>query len=61
MRFVVLDDIAYEAGRDEQGIVVRTATAGELVELTAKDAAALLARGAVREASTDDAFRALPR
>lgn len=45
----VLGDIAYEAGRDEKSgnAIHATASKGEIVQLNAKDAAALLARGDV--------------
>lgn len=44
----VLGDVAYETGRDEADKPVHaTAVSGEIVQLNAKDAAALLARGDV--------------
>lgn len=49
MKYRVFDDIAYEAsvpGKDKPEI--RSAREGDVVELTAKDAAALLKRGAVK-------------
>lgn len=49
MKFEVLDDIAYEAKRDELGRpIFATATVGDVVELNEKDSAALLRRGAVK-------------
>lgn len=52
MKYEVLDDIAYEAGRDDAGhLEVKQATVGDVVELTDKDAKALLTRGAVRPAA----------
>lgn len=54
-RFVVLDDIAFEAVTENGRPLVRTATKGEIVALTPKDAAALCARGAVRPATSDEA------
>ena len=48
MRYRVLDDIAYEASRDEDGRpVFASASPGEIVVLNEKDAAALTRRGAV--------------
>lgn len=48
MRYLVLDDIAYEQARDGNGrAVFASAVAGDVVELNPKDAAALLKRGAV--------------
>jgi hypothetical protein len=44
-RYLVLDNIAYGTG------VIKTAKPGDVVELDDKDAAALLKRGAVKEAS----------
>ena len=56
MKHVVLDDIAYEAGSENGRPLVRTATKGDVVELTTKDAAALGARGAVRPATAVEAL-----
>ncbi len=47
MPFRVLDDIAFEIPSGSSKPAIGTASKGDVVELTEKDAAALLKRGAV--------------
>lgn len=55
MKYEVLDDIVYETGHTPAGqLEVAQATVGDVVELTDKDAKALLTRGAVRPAPTPE-------
>lgn len=59
MKYEVLDDIVYEAGRHDGGQPkAAQATEGDVVELTEKDAKALLARGAIRPATEAEANHA---